>query len=107
MRSRVRYQRAVVRPVDHDQLSRMLDREDVFAIHHPEAFNVLTRLARAGIKVTEARQIQHAYQFRVLGGAVICVYRSGKVLVQGDVVQAGATGKLLRRALPKDTIWQN
>jgi hypothetical protein len=97
----------MVRPVDADQLSRMLDPEDVFAIRFPSAFDVLTSLKEAGINVREIRRIQHAHQFRVIGGVVVCVYTSGKVVVQGDVFQGGATGKLLKRALPKDTIWQH
>lgn len=106
MRRDRRYQNAMVRPFSRDQISRMLDPEDAFCVRYPAAYKVLASFQRAGITVSEARSIPHGYLFRVLGGVVVCVYTSGSVVAQGDVFENGATGKLLKRVLPKHTIWQ-
>ncbi len=106
IKERYKLARAKVSPLPAENLKVMLDSESTFALHHPCAFQILTRLTDAGIRISEFSYLQHGVSFGVLGGVVIVVYNSEKVVVQGDVYEHGATGKRLKGVLPKTTIWQ-
>lgn len=106
IKERYKLARAKVFPLPAENLKIMLDSESTFAQHYPCAFEILTRLTDDGIRISEFAKVQYGVSFGVLGGVVIVIYNSEKVVVQGDVYEHGATGKRLKRLLPKTTIWQ-
>ena len=106
IKERYKLARAKVAPLPAENLKIMLDSESTLARHYPCAFEILTNLTGAGIRISEFTKVQHGVSFGVLGGVVIVIYNSEKVVVQGDVYEHGATGKRLKGLLPKTTIWQ-
>ena len=106
IKERYKLARTKVSPLPAENLRIMLDSESDFAQHYPYAFEILTRLSVADIRISEFSKVQYGVQFGVLGGVVIVVYNTEKVVVQGDVYEHGAIGKRLKAVLPKTTIWQ-
>ena len=93
IKERYKLARAKVAPLPAQNLRIMLDSESTFSQHYPLAFEILTRLTAADIRINEFSKVQYGVQFGVLGGVVIVVYNTEKVVVQGDVYEHGATGK--------------
>lgn len=63
------------------------------------------RLEKSGLQVISVRTIEYGYQIRLECGAIINVYKTGKVLVQGKLDHRGKAQHvyLLQQLLPTGT----
>lgn len=71
------------------------------------AFEIEAQLLHAGIFVDSVDEIDHGQQMRLGCGAIVNVYDSGTVLVQGKLSPRGGEETLakLKQVLPPDTRW--
>lgn len=74
---------------------------------HVSVEAIYQQLRALEFAVVDVRQISHGEQIRLLCGAVVNVYDTGRVLVQGKLVESvrEETLKLLRLVLPPTTKW--
>lgn len=71
------------------------------------AIQLANRLHRVGLFVDTCTEIDYGYQIRLICGAIINVYSSGKVVVQGKLDPRGKTERvsLLHEILPASTVF--
>ncbi|SFC11071.1 hypothetical protein SAMN05216344_10961 [Polaromonas sp. OV174] len=105
-KEKYRIQRSKVSPVSEIQLKWMRDPEGETARLYPTVYEVLMALHEAGIRISEFRRIDYGHQIGIAGGAILDIFtKSGTIVVKGDVYKNGATGKPLKKALPKHSVW--
>ena len=71
------------------------------------AFEIEAQLLHAGIFVDSVVEIDYGQQIRLGWGAVVNIYDSGTVLVQGKLSPRGGENTLatLKQVLPPDSRW--
>jgi hypothetical protein len=79
--------------------------------HIPEpalAMQIQQRLRELDFALDPPRRNAHGTQIRPRCGAVICVFDTGKVVVQGRLIESVAEESMvrLRQVLPASTSWQ-
>jgi hypothetical protein len=91
-----------------EELKYFYEIEGAFARRHPQGHQMLETMRREDFHVCQV--VEHDYHalIRLGCGAILSVYRSGKVLVQGRAYGCGADEavSLLRELLPRSTVWQ-
>ena len=86
----------------------LFDPAGSIAIKHPAGIRMLVSLKIADFHICEVIPHEHHLAIRLGCGAVLSVYRSGKVMIQGRLHGSGAgeTKEMLVKILPAQTIWQ-
>lgn len=71
------------------------------------AMKIEAQLLHAGIFVDSVVEIDHGQQIRLGCGAIVNIYDSGTVLVQGKLSPRGGESTLakLKKVLPPDSRW--
>jgi len=72
-----------------------------------QATHINSNLLASGLPITSHSQIEHGHQIRLACGAIINVFDTGTVLVQGKLHPFRKTENLalLKRALPPEAKW--
>ena len=70
------------------------------------ALNIISKLLEHGFRIASAEPIAYAMQIRLTCGAIVNIFTSGKVVVQGKATQQDKLTILmqLEKALPAATI---
>ena len=86
----------------------LFDPQGTFANNHPGGFKWLYALMEAQFHISEVVRHEHHCSIRLGCGAVLSVYKKGKVMVQGRLHGLGSTEskEMLEELLPRNTIWQ-
>jgi hypothetical protein len=95
------------RPIDPDQVQRLIDPESNWRLQNPVAADLIARLLEAGFRVNQVRPVPDGTWIGLGIKVNIIVYtRKGTVVVQGGVFENGSTGAALKKVLPATARWQ-
>lgn len=86
----------------------LFDPQGSLANNHPAGAKLLRDLTEADFHVCEVVNQAHHCLIRLGCGAILSIYKSGKVMVQGRLhgTGSGESKEMLEKLLPHNTIWQ-
>lgn len=86
----------------------LFDPQGSLANNHPAGAKLLHGLKEADFHVCEVVEQEYHYLIRLSCGAVLSIYKNGKVMVQGRLYGTGSgeSKEMLEKLLPRNTIWQ-